>query len=58
MTSSQFLTEREAAALLNLAHTTLSRWRWSGRGPKFVKFGGAVRYPVEGIRQFISEGES
>jgi hypothetical protein len=38
-------TEREAAAKLNCSPKTLQNWRWSGRGPRFVKLdSGAIRY--------------
>ena len=33
----RLLNELEAAALLNLKPTTLRRWRWAGRGPRFIK---------------------
>lgn len=39
-----FLTTQQAAAYLGLARSTLVRWRWSGDGPPFRKFGRAVRY--------------
>lgn len=34
----------EAARLIGCAPKTLESWRWSGRGPRFVKVGGKVRY--------------
>jgi predicted DNA-binding transcriptional regulator AlpA len=40
----QFLKTKEAADFLNLAETTLEKWRWSGHGPRFVKMGRSVRY--------------
>jgi hypothetical protein len=42
------LNERQAAELLNVKVATLRRWRWAGKGPAFLKIGGAVRYdPAE-----------
>ena len=43
-TTTDYLTERDAAAVLGLSPHTLARWRWSGQGPRFAKFGKAVRY--------------
>ena len=40
----EWLDEKAAAALLTLSPYTLARWRWSGQGPAFAKFGRAVRY--------------
>ncbi len=34
----------EAAAYVRLAKGTLDRFRLTGRGPRFCKLGGAVRY--------------
>jgi hypothetical protein len=38
------LNEREAAQILGLNVKTLRRWRWAGKGPRFLKMGSAVRY--------------
>lgn len=35
---------RDAAEALDVQEKTLARWRWEGRGPRFVKVGRAVRY--------------
>ena len=37
------LNETQAADLLNIKVPTLRRWRWAGKGPTFLKIGGAVR---------------
>ena len=39
-----YLSTREAAAYLGLSTRTLDRFRVSGDGPVFLKFGGRVRY--------------
>ena len=42
------LTERQVAEQLGLSVATLRAWRHRGRGPRFVRFGRAVRYlPVD-----------
>ena len=48
--------EREAAERLGLAVATLRRWRWVGRGPLFVKIGGAVRYDPADLDALIEAG--
>ena len=44
-----YLTTREAAAHLGLSTRTLDRYRVSGDGPVFLKFGGRVRYLREDL---------
>jgi hypothetical protein len=46
--------EGEAARLLGLSARTLQKWRWSGRGPKFLRLNGAVRYDHADLEIFIS----
>ncbi len=53
--SHPLLTETEAAALLGLKVATLRRWRWAGKGPRFLKLCGAVRYDPVDLEAFISE---
>ncbi len=49
----QLLNEYEASARLNLAVSTLRKWRWAGRGPRFVKLGAAVRYERTELELYI-----
>jgi hypothetical protein len=50
------ITEIEAAQRLGLSVKTLRAWRCRGRGPKFMRFGRAVRYmPFSRLRFTISE---
>lgn len=48
--------ETEAARILALSVKTLRRWRWIGKGPRFCKIGGAVRYDRADINAFIEAG--
>ena len=50
------LNEHEAAERLRLAVTTLRRWRWGSRGPRYVKIGGAVRYDPADLDAFVKAG--
>jgi hypothetical protein len=45
----KYYSESKAAEWLALSPKTLSRWRWAGRGPKYRKFGGTVRYAIEDL---------
>ena len=49
------LTERQAAEFLTVRVKTLQAWRVRGRGPKFIKLGGSVRYRREDLEQFLDE---
>lgn len=51
----EFLTTREAADYLTLKENTLEIWRLRGTGPAFVKFGRAVRYPMEDLLSYKNE---
>lgn len=48
--------EHEAARLLGLSVKTLRRWRWAGRGPRFLKLGAAVRYDPADLAAYIEAG--
>jgi hypothetical protein len=48
------LNEKQAADLLNLKVPTLRRWRWAGKGPAFLKIGGAVRYDRADLHGFVA----
>ena len=50
----QGLDTREAAAWLGLSPKTLERYRVSGEGPDFQKFGARVRYPIEDLEEWAS----
>ena len=46
-------TDVDAAQLLGVSVATVRRWRLLNQGPRFRKFGGAVRYMPEDIEAFI-----
>jgi predicted site-specific integrase-resolvase len=48
------LTETEAAHQLALNVKTLRRWRWAGKGPRFLKIGGAVRYDPNDLDEYVA----
>lgn len=55
LSESRLLNEHQAARVLNIAVTTLRRWRWAGHGPlAYHKIGGAVRYSTADLNAFIA----
>jgi len=50
--ASPLVNDREAAAILNMAVDTVRKWRVEGRGPKFYRFGRAIRYAVADLDDF------
>ncbi len=48
--------ETEAARTLNIKVATARRWRWGGKGPRFIKIGAAVRYDLADLVAFIEAG--
>lgn len=54
----RFLTEHEVADRLAMSVKTLQRWRLLGQGPRFRKFGGAVRYSVGDIEAWADSTPS
>lgn len=51
---SELLTEKQAAELMALSVKTLQGWRFTGKGPRFIKVGTkSVRYQVADILGWI-----
>ena len=42
-----------AAAYFSLSPKTLNKWRLTGEGPVFSKIGGAVRYSIDDLDEFV-----
>ncbi len=51
---SGLLTTAEAAAYLRMKPQTLNKWRSQGKGPYFVRIGGAVFYRLAELDSFIT----
>ena len=45
--------EKVVAVQLSVAVSTLRAWRRRGRGPRFVRFGRAVRYRTSDIEEYL-----
>jgi len=52
---STMLTEFEAAKRLACSVGLLRKWRASGIGPVFCRFGRLIRYPVDAVDAFIAK---
>ena len=48
-----FLNTRQAAELIGLKANTLEIWRIRGGGPRYIKFGRAVRYRQSDLETYI-----
>jgi predicted DNA-binding transcriptional regulator AlpA len=48
------LTEPEVADRLRVSLACLRRWRLERRGPRFLKLGSLVRYPVDELDSWIA----
>jgi helix-turn-helix protein len=51
------LDERVAARVLNTAPATLQKWRWEGKGPRFLKVGRLVRYRRSELERYLASVE-
>jgi predicted site-specific integrase-resolvase len=49
----ELMTQQEVAALFDISMPVLANWRCAGKGPKFVKLGGRVKYRRDDIEAFI-----
>jgi predicted DNA-binding transcriptional regulator AlpA len=52
-TSTEAVTESDAATRLGLKVATLRAWRHQGRGPAFVRLGRAIRYLASDLDEFL-----
>ena len=52
----EYMTQREAAAYLRVAPSTLQSKRSKGEGPRFVKAGGRVLYLKADLESWIRGG--
>jgi predicted site-specific integrase-resolvase len=50
----ELMSQHELAALLDINAATLANWRSAGRGPRYVKLGGKVKYRKLDVEAFIN----
>ena len=46
------LTEKDLAARWHIHPITLNHWRWSKRGPRYMKIGRRILYRLEDVKDF------
>lgn len=47
--------EKKLAERWDVSPRTLQQWRWQGRGPRFMKIGGAVIYRLDDVEAYERE---
>jgi len=50
----QQLTDVELAGHLNVSVSTVRRWRLTGCGPRWIRIGGCVRYPLADLEAYLA----
>lgn len=51
--ATEFVDEVRLAARLGVSRSTLQSWRYSGRGPRWIKLGRLIRYRTTDIDAFL-----
>lgn len=46
------LNQKQLADRWNISPRSLERWRWEGKGPRFLKIGGRVAYRLEDVEAY------
>jgi predicted DNA-binding transcriptional regulator AlpA len=54
VTVTELMTQHELASLLDIGTATLANWRSAGKGPRYVKLGGKVKYRKIDVDAFIN----
>jgi predicted site-specific integrase-resolvase len=49
------LSQKELAQRWSMSHRSLERWRWEGKGPRFLKIGGRAIYRLEDVEAYEAE---
>lgn len=53
-TRRKLATEKEVADYLDRPQRSLQQWRWEGRGPRWVKVEGRVRYRWSDVDAYVN----
>jgi len=46
--------EKQVATFLHVSVQTLRKWRANGVGPAWARMGGCIRYPIDGLHEYIA----
>lgn len=49
----ELINPHKLAEMLCLSEATLRKWRWEGKGPRFVKIGRKVAYRPSDITEYV-----
>jgi len=52
--SGELLDEAMLAARLVISRSTLQSWRYTGRGPRWIKLGRLIRYRLSDVDAFLA----
>jgi len=55
MNISKYLTPEQLSEMWGISSNTLRKWRWEGKGPKFVKLGARVVYRLAEVEAYAEE---
>jgi excisionase family DNA binding protein len=47
-------TDIEVAAYLDISVSTVRRWRLTGGGPRWVRIGTSIRYPLADLEAYVA----
>ena len=50
--SKKFFNEIELSRRWGISEKTLQQQRWKGAGPRYVKIGNRVRYPIDEVERY------
>ncbi|MGA2055632.1 MAG: helix-turn-helix domain-containing protein [Bradyrhizobium sp.] len=50
----ELMTQEEVSALFDITTPVLANWRCAGKGPRYVKLGGRVKYRKADVEEFIN----
>jgi len=52
--SQQQLTDLQTAEFLNISVSTLRRLRLVGGGPRWIRIGSSIRYPMRDLQEYVA----
>lgn len=47
-------TDNEAAEFLGISVSTIRRWRLNGSGPRWIRIGTSIRYPLADLESYVA----
>jgi excisionase family DNA binding protein len=53
-TERKMRTDNEAAVYLGVSVSKVRRWRLMGGGPRWIRIGGSIRYPLADLEAYVA----